>query len=150
MQNDGTRSELLKMDVLGRVRVSAQRREALLDAFESCGVSGVEFAAHIGVKYQTFATWRQKRDRQRQACGASVIGLPISAPSTRTEMQWLEAVVENPGSAVAGKTCDRPKVDCVLSIALPGGARVELSDADQVELVAELLRALEAKGRVAC
>ena len=61
MQSDGIRSELLKVDRLGRVRVSAQRREALLDAFESCGVSGVEFAAHIGVKYKTFATWRQKQ-----------------------------------------------------------------------------------------
>ena len=95
MQSEAIRDELLKVDRLGRVRVSAQRREALLDTFESCGVSALEFAAHVGVKYQTFATWRQNRNRQRRASDAPAIDLPTSPALARTDMQWLEAVLES-------------------------------------------------------
>ena len=56
---------ILKTDVLGRVRMPANRREAILDAFECSGMSGQAFAAQIGVKYPTFATWVQKRRRER-------------------------------------------------------------------------------------
>jgi len=149
MQSEAISGELLKMDALGRVRVSAQRREALLDAFESCGVSGAEFAAHVGVNYQTFATWRQQRERRRRVSDPALIGLPTSAPSTRAETQWLEAVLENP-AVTATLEAEAIKSECVVSIALPGGARVELSDAAQVQLVAELLRALGTKGCAAC
>ncbi len=38
--------ELLKMDVLGRVKVKAGYREATLDAFEASGMSGQAFAIH--------------------------------------------------------------------------------------------------------
>ena len=54
MQNEAIRDELLKVDRRGRVRVSAKRREALLDEFERCGVSAAEFSKAIGVRYQTF------------------------------------------------------------------------------------------------
>jgi transposase-like protein len=56
---------VLKTDVLGRVKVSREHREALLDAFETSGLSGVAFARHHGVTYPTFATWMQKRRRER-------------------------------------------------------------------------------------
>lgn len=55
---------ILKADALGRVRTPALRREQLLDEFERTGMSGVQFAAFIGVKYQTFATWAQLRRRR--------------------------------------------------------------------------------------
>jgi transposase-like protein len=55
----------LKTDVLGRVRMPADRREAILDAFEQSGMNGQAFARQIGVKYPTFATWVQKRRRRR-------------------------------------------------------------------------------------
>ena len=65
---------VLKTDVLGRVKVSREHREALLDAFETSGLSGVAFARHHGVTYPTFATWMQKRRRER--------GLyPVAQPS---------------------------------------------------------------------
>ena len=149
MQCEAISSELLKVDALGRVRVSAWRREALLDAFESCGVSGAEFAAHIGVKYQTFATWRQQRNRQRQS-GTPVACNALIAPAPRTEVQWLEAVLENSGSVATGKTSDTIEADCLLSIALPGGARMEIGNTAQVKLAAELLRALYAGGDAVC
>jgi hypothetical protein len=58
----------------------------------------------------------------------------------------VEAVVERgdidrPGSQT-GKA--------VISVSLPGGARMEIDDAGQVVLAAELLRMLEIKGRVQC
>jgi transposase len=60
-----TEEAILKTDVLGRVRTSRERREHLLDEFERSGLSGQKFAALVGIKYPTFATWAQKRRRQR-------------------------------------------------------------------------------------
>ena len=62
-------SPLLKTDVLGRVRVSSARRESILDEFERSGVSGQAFAAHLGMKYSTFAGWMQRRRRERGEYG---------------------------------------------------------------------------------
>ena len=56
---------ILKTDVLGRVSMPADRREAILDAFEQSDMSGQAFAKQIGVKYPTFASWMQKRRRLR-------------------------------------------------------------------------------------
>lgn len=57
--------ELLKTDVLGRVRIPPEEREKMLDAFEAGGMSGQAFAIHHGIKVQTFASWIQKRRRSR-------------------------------------------------------------------------------------
>jgi hypothetical protein len=154
MHSEAIRDELLKVDALGRVRVSPERRDALLDAFESCGVSAMEFAAHVGVKYQTFATWRQKRNRQQQSGGASVVSLPISRALPGTGMQWLEAVLENPVAEARSESM-APDMDLgapvpVLNVMLPGGARVEIADGGQAQLAAELIRALAGKGCAAC
>jgi len=46
---------------MGRLRITKEQRETLLDAFVSSGLSGTRFAATHGIKYQTFATWVQKR-----------------------------------------------------------------------------------------
>jgi hypothetical protein len=138
MPEEELKNELLKQDTMGRVRVPAQRREALLDEFERCGVSAVEFALQIGVKYQTFATWRQRRSRQIAAIGSpSVVALPPVA--TSGGMRWVEAVMEGeagePGTIAKGSRG-------VLVVTLPGGARMEIGDATQVRLAAELLKAL--------
>ena len=153
MQSEAIRDELLKVDRLGRVRVSPERRDALLDAFESCGVSAVEFAAHVGVKYQTFATWRQKRNRQRQVGGVP-FGLPTSPALPRTGMQWLEAVLENPVAEAKGESMapvfDMGAPTPVLNVVLPGGARLEIGNGVQAKLAAMLLRELESREHEAC
>jgi transposase-like protein len=145
MQNEAIRDELLKVDRRGRVRVSPERREALLDEFERSGVSAVQFALHIGVKYQTFAHWRQMRSRKRQRGGGSMPLAPASLmPSgSSTGTRWVEAVVEAGGDV---------EVACgsVLRVTLPGGASMEISGAAQMNLAAELLRALETKVHPAC
>ena len=52
---------LLKEDLAGRVRVPAAKRLQILEEFDRSGMSGLAFAALVGVKYQTFASWRRRR-----------------------------------------------------------------------------------------
>ncbi len=123
---------VLKQDVLGRVKTPKARREQLLDEFERSGVSGQKFAELAGIKYQTLATWVQKRRHQR--------GLPAAAKvltPTADKVRWLEAVVEQAQGSAA-------KADgAFLVLHLPGGVRVEIGEAKQVELAAALVRALQ-------
>ena len=122
---------VLKADGLGRVKTPAARRDSLLDEFERSGLCGAKFAALEGIKYQNFATWALRRRKQRGA------GPTKAAASPADPVRWLEAVLEpaatNPGS---------PRTVPV-SLQLPGGARLELADVQQVVLAAALLRALE-------
>jgi hypothetical protein len=115
---------VIKADVLGRVRTSRERREQLLDEFEKSGLTGQKFAEVVGIKYQTFATWAQKR-RQRGAYPA------VKGPK---QMRWLEAMVEE-GQGGGDKN--------PLMLELPGGAKMQITDARQAALAAVLLRALE-------
>jgi hypothetical protein len=48
--------EVIKTDVMGRMRTSVARRESLLEEFDKSGLSGKKFAELSGVKYQTLAT----------------------------------------------------------------------------------------------
>lgn len=118
-----TEESILKTDSKGRVQTPVARRESLLDEFERSGLSGKKFAALTGLKYQTFASWLQKRRRAR--------GLTAAPPANAPEpVRWLEAMVA-PG---------QPKGVVVLH--LHGGVRLELSDRSQIELAAALVRAL--------
>ena len=122
---------VLKQDVLGRVKTPKARREQLLDEFERSGLPGLKFAELTGIKYQTFATWAQKRRRQRGDYAAGKI------TAAKKSVRWLEAVLEPPpGSAVKAGAL-------FLVLHLPGGARVEISEARQMELAVALLRALQ-------
>jgi hypothetical protein len=64
---------VLKQDSVGRVRTPKVRREQLLDEFERSGLPGLKFAELAGIKYQTFATWAQKRRRQSGAAAAGKV-----------------------------------------------------------------------------
>ena len=55
-----THDTILKADRSGRLRLSPEQRFALLQAYQTSGLSGPRFAALHGVKYQTLATWIQK------------------------------------------------------------------------------------------
>lgn len=129
--------EVLKTDVLGRVKTPKGRREKILDEFEKSGVSGRKFAELIEINYQTFATWAQKRRRERK---------PYPPVKTKggakpvQQLQWLEAVVEKAKPAGTGG----------LIIHLAGGTRMEIADANQAALAATLLRLLESKQSLSC
>jgi hypothetical protein len=122
---------ILKTDVLGRVKTPKERCEAWLDEFEQSGLSGQEFAGVVGIKYQTFTTWAQKRRRARGTYPRT------KAPAPANQMRWLEAVV-------AATPAGRPTAGMVLE--LPGGARAAVADEKQAALAAVLLRALGRSG----
>ena len=107
-------TELLKADVLGRVRTPLAKREEILDGFEKSGVSGSKFAELAGIKYPTLASWIQRRRRERGVYGRQ----PKAKPSR--SVRFLEAVVEN---AEAGSV--------PLELELPGGARLRITGAEQ-------------------
>ena len=109
---------VLKSDEAGRVQTPVARQVELVREFERSGLSGPRFAALAGVKYPTFATWRRRHGAQgpaREQC--KPLFLEVTAAQTATAAAAVE-------------------------IALPGGARVILHDAQQVPLLAVLLKAL--------
>jgi hypothetical protein len=125
---------ILKQDVLGRVRTPKERRELLLDEFERSGVPGVKFAELVGIKYQTFATWIQKRRRKR---GGYRAVSPSGIQTAKKQVRWLEATMAaTPGGVVKAG-------DSALTLHLSGAARMEISDARQIDLAVALLRALQ-------
>lgn len=127
-----TTDRILKVDTAGRVWTPREQREAVLDEFERSGLPASKFAAHIGVKYPTFASWVQKRRRRRGD----------GAVRTRQEpgaLRWVEAKVDGAKAGAAG----------TLMVHLPGGARLEVADAAQAALAAQLLRELGGGG-LAC
>ena len=132
MTNTTLPDEVLKADVLGRVKTPPQRREALLEEFERSGVSGKKFAALVGINYQTFASWVQQR---RKARGQYPLAArkPVRGPEV---LRLVEAVVAS-SSCKAAEAGKEP-----LCVQLPGGARLEVGDVRQAMLAAELLRAL--------
>jgi transposase-like protein len=107
------------LDTKGRVRTSVEQRRLILAEFERSGVSAVQFARRAGLKYSTLAAWvlRERRSKTLQ-----------QAPSVRL----LEAVVD----PAQGETSSS------LVLQLPGGARLEVNNAQQAALAAELVRFL--------
>jgi transposase-like protein len=126
MTNTKLPSEILPTDSKGRVRVSRERREQLLDEFEQSGLTGAQFAKTVGLKYQTFAFWRQQRQKSKPA----LAGPPPLKKAAAVE--WLETVIDK--AQVSGST---------LVVRLPSGAAIELANASQAGVAAALLRAWE-------
>lgn len=134
-ENKGGR--VLKTDVLGRVKTDAGQRESILDEFERSGLSGTKFAAVTGVKYQTFASWVQRRRRAtgaylRKSADKKTTGSAAPMPA----LGWMEAVVDKRTGLAASHG--------VLRLELPGGASVEMANELQAALAGHLLRAWHA------
>jgi transposase-like protein len=111
------------MDTKGRVRASKEQRRLILAEFERSGMSAARFAKQTGLKYSTLAGRLQRYRRAK--------------PLGRTrQVRLLEAVVEQ-----AQKSDGKSMSGLVVEFA--GGARMEISNANQAALAADLLRALE-------
>jgi transposase-like protein len=105
------------LDSKGRVRASREQRRVILAEFERSRVSATQFAKRTGLKYSTLAGWLQRYRRGK--------------PQGRArQVRLLEAVVEQAQPSAA------------LVVELPGGARMEVRDANQAALAAALLRSL--------
>lgn len=73
----------------------------MLREYEGSGMSGVEYAEYIGVKYPTFASWIQKERRDKKAETVSTIAEGAES-AARPVMEWVEAVVEKESVSTAG------------------------------------------------
>ena len=137
---------ILKRDGLGRVRTPLAQRDALVDAFERSGLSGMKFAALHGVKYPSFANWVQQRKRRRLKAHAGGEGHPVPpqddpAGGAGAPLQWWEAVVSEGTSGGSGP---EPMAGA-MQLHLPGGVRMEITAAGQVAWAAQLVRSLTAE-----
>jgi hypothetical protein len=137
MTSTQSSEEILKTDSLARMRTPAARKQELLEEFDRSGLSGVKFAALVGIKYSTFAGWMARRRGLRQT-GPPVTGAMEGASKVR----WLEAVLDQ-----AQGQADQNASGLI--VRLSGGARLEIGDFHQIELAAALLRAL-AKPSASC
>ena len=124
---------LLKMDTLGRMYTSRERRQAILDEFDQSGVSAAQFAKLVGIRYSTFAAWVHRRRRRKLGKGKAV---RRAAASRRPALRLVEALIDP-----ARQIRNAPNQGLLLH--LPGGTRLEFSSPDQVALVAALVRALQ-------
>jgi hypothetical protein len=127
---------ILSQDAQGRVLVSRERRESLLEEYDRSGMSGVKFAQYVGINYSTLAYWLQSRRRHRQR-EKSLIKAGADTEPGKSNGAWIEAVVENASGprAPAG----------ALRIYFAGGAYCQISSAGEAALAAELLGRLGLK-----
>jgi hypothetical protein len=128
--------EILSRDAQGRVLVSRERRESLLEEYDRSGMSGVKFAGYVGIKYSTLAYWLQSRRRHRER-EKSLMKAGADTEAGKNNGAWIEAVVENgsaPRAPIGG-----------LRIYFAGGAYCRISSATEAALAAELLGRLGAK-----
>jgi hypothetical protein len=109
---------LLQIDERGHVRVSRERREALLEEFERSGMSGAKFARLAGIKYPTFMYWLKQR---RERC-------PSQDGGGLSEAATVSFVETHPDEA-----CRRGSAEG-LTIELAGGARLRVESPIQLRL----------------
>ena len=147
MTSMNAKTEVLEQDARGRVRVSVERREALLDEFERSGSSGAKFARLAGIKYATFANWVQKRRKQRGS-----VSMTLSAPTGGNNavakagsVRLFEALVESGSreAQAAGRSDG-------LLIELPGGSRMRIESPVHLEMAAELVALIAQRARGRC
>jgi len=123
-------AEILKTDKRGRVRSTPERRRELLEQFDKSGLSGPKFAAVTGLKYQTLASWLQRRRMEREKVS------PAVSPTRQPAAQWLETVIEQAQARP-------PAVSSALIVRLPSGVTLELVNLSQASLAGAVLRAWE-------
>jgi transposase-like protein len=117
---------IVKSDRRGRLRYTPEQKAALVEAYQSSGLSGPRFAAIHGVNYQTLASWLQKL---KQTSPASP-----SAGSSPRLLSLIPAEIEGLGNFGAGQA---------LEIMLPGGVSLSISTSNQAQLAAILIRELQ-------
>ena len=86
-------AQIFKRDAMGRVRLPRARREELLDEYERSGISGMQFAAHVGIKYSTLASWIQKRERRQEE--KSPIRAESGPHSDKGNGTWVAVIERN-------------------------------------------------------
>jgi transposase-like protein len=119
---DTTTTTIIKSDRIGRSQYRPQYKAEVLAAYRESGMSGHAFAEQCGIKYSTFASWVTKANKSTGQGAIRSSGSP-----------FVLAEFESPG-ALASRS--------PLEIKLPGGAIATATSCDQIQLLAELLKAL--------
>jgi transposase-like protein len=122
-----TDESIVKADRRGRLRYTTEQKTALVEAYQSSGLSGPRFAELHGVNYQTLASWLQKRKRTTG-----------SSPTSKSAFGLLSLVPAELHDGPA--TVARP-----LAIVLPGGIRFEVSDPTHAPIAAAMIRELQSQ-----
>jgi transposase-like protein len=130
---NGMAEGIIKQDTRGRMRVTPERRRALLEEFERSAMTGRKFAAWAGIKYTTFSNWLRA---WRKAAGTSQ---PKDTVEKTGGTRWLEAVVG------CSKPAERQQSSgAALIVHGPDGMRLEVRDEEQARFAGVLLRHLHA------
>jgi transposase-like protein len=112
---------ILKADRRGRLRYTAEQKQAFIEAYETSGLSAPRFAALHGVNYQTLVSWLKKR----RGDGADHPALRSLVP------------------AVLDGSAPRDVAATPMEILLPCGVRLAVHTASQLEMAAALIRELQ-------
>lgn len=112
---------IIKSDRRGRLRYTSEHKQALIEAYETSGLSGPKFAELHGVNYQTLAYWLKK---QRP-----------SGPDHPALVSLVPAELDH---EVRRHTGAPP-----LEIQLPSGIKLTIHAPSQVEPAARLIRELQ-------
>ena len=141
--------DVLKADVLGRVKVKPEIREQILDEFERSGMSGRAFAKHHGIKEQTFASWIQKRRHTRGDYHNEQTLSKLRAPKqaallngpTREKPTPKSATLSLIEVALLGVDNNVQTEPCAgaLEVVLPCGATVRINNRSQLGMLKALL-----------
>ena len=126
---DETKGEhiAIKTDRLGRIKLSRDHREALLNEFDSGEMSGIQFAKLHGINYTTFANWRQNRNKLKRKSKAA------KPRSTRSE---------SPQSFSEVEVTQQAKCRVALHVKLSHGETVQMHQVEQAPLLAALIKSL--------
>lgn len=116
---------IIRTDARGQVCYTREYRDEVLDAFEKSAMTGVQFARHCGVKYQTLIGWVKRRRKARAQAAKAEAAQPGDGS------KFLLAEVGEEAPVAKG-----------LSVRLPGGAVASVSSREEVPLLVELIRAL--------
>lgn len=95
-----------------------EKRELILDRFEESGMTGQAFGKHVGVKHPTFASWAQKRRRQR-----GVEHHAKGAKNGNAVISLFETVVSAPPLGSSAR----------LELQSVGGTRIRLKPSEQIK-----------------
>lgn len=112
---------ILKADRRGRLRYTAEQKQALVEAYEASGLSCPRFAALHGVNYQTLVSWLKKR-RQGDS----------DHPVLRS---LVPAELDGPAPRHSAAT--------PMEILLPCGVRLAVHTGSQMDMAVALIRELQ-------
>ena len=128
-----SQNDIIKTDRLGRILVKAEHREALLDKFDQGSISAQQFAKLHGIKYTTFASWRQKRQAKLEQYPEDVSQAPGAL---------LDSLSEVVVSSQSGLARPESNQSTALRVDLGGGVSLKIEAEADLKLAAKLIQQL--------